>query len=196
MLIFFDQQNHPFVGVSPRLYSRKIKELDEGLAQFGLKGVGAVKDGIRVDTRGCTSLAALQQYLEAVGAVTVTCEPSDLKVLAEGKMPPEVVGLSRHWPTERFSELLPEELGATMRQTFFDSYTGQEVPDTSDDIGAVELAQIEADLKKAGLELPPETNRLEANLVRDTPLADVSDRYGSDDPTTSFDAIDNYGANL
>jgi len=186
MLIFFDSQNNPFAGVSPRLFNRKMKELDEGLAEFGLKAVGAVKDGIRVDTRQCPSSLALQQYLAAVGAITVTAEPSDMKVLCDNHMSPEALGVIRNWPAERFTDLLPEELTPAVRQTFWDSYTG-EAPDENDEFGAVMIKQIEDDLAAVGLAVPKSTNALEANLVTDSSISDERYHNYTETRRTAFD---------
>jgi hypothetical protein len=196
MIVKFSQ-NHPINKVDPLLIPRAIREMEEGAAEYGIKAVGAVKQGVRIDTRKVKDSAALQQWLEIVSAgtpVLVTAEPSDLKVLCDNHISPEAVGLMRQWPEARFTDLLPEELTPAVRASFFDSYTG-EGPHASDELGAVMIKQIEDDLAAVGLPIPKSTNALEMNLVRETPLRDnYTEHYGTDDPTTSFDSFTEFGA--
>lgn len=198
MIVKFSQ-NHPINRVDPLLIPRAIREMEEGAAEYGIKAVGAVKQGVRIDTRRVKDSAALQEWLAIVSAgtpVLVTAEPSDLKTLCNNVMSPEALGMLRSWPTERMTDLLPDELGPAVRQSFYDSYDGNEGPDASDELGAVMIKQIEDDLAAVGLPIPKSTNALEANLIRESSIADERYQEYAESQKTVFDAIDSYGANL
>jgi hypothetical protein len=196
MIVKWSNQRNPFKNVDPLLIPRAMQQLGAGAEEFGIRPVSSVPGGIRIDTRNVPNLAALQTWLTAVDAVLVTAEPSDLKVLAGGKMSPEVVGMSRSWPTERFTDLLPEELAPAMRQSYFDSYTGDDGPDGSD-IGLAAQEDIANDLRKAGLDVPA-GNRLEQweEFNRDKPREVNPEFLQQFTETDPFQMEDNYGANL
>ena len=126
MIVKFSQ-NHPINHVDPLLLPRAIREMEDGAAEFGIKAVGSVKGGVRIDTRRVKDSAALAQWLEIASAgtpVLVSAEVSDVPVLFDHKMVPEAFGMLRHFPQERFQDLLPSELGPAMRSPVFDCFTG------------------------------------------------------------------------
>jgi hypothetical protein len=183
--------NHPINRVDPLLIPRAIREMEEGAAEYGIKAVGAVKQGVRIDTRRVKDSAALQEWLGIVAAgtpVLVTAEVSDLKVLCDNVMSPEAVGLAHSWPTARMTDLLPEELSGAVRQSFFDSYDA-EAPDEDSDIGKIQLLQIQADLAAAGLAVPPGDRLAQREAAQKEEPREVSPEF-AESTATAFDALE------
>lgn len=194
MLVKFSK-SHPINQVDPLLIPRALREMEEGAMEYNIKAVGAVKQGVRIDTRKVKDSAALQEWLAIVSAgtpVLVTAEVSDLKVLCDNKMSAEVVGLAHSWPAERFTDLLPEELTPAIRASYFDAYDGTEIDDS--EIGLIQQEDIVANLKAAGLDVPA-GNRLELwEAANKTKPSEVSPEFLADfTETTAFDAIDSMG---
>ena len=187
MFVYFDETSNPFKGISPRLYERQMAELDKGAAEFGIFPVGSVKDGIHVDTRGCRSAAQLQQWLAAVGAVTITAEPSDVACLFDHQISnPEALQMLHEFPKEHFRDLLPDELSERTRQAALGVYDYEPI-DENTDIGQAQIAAIEKDFKAAGIELPPAGSRLELNIRKDSDASAAALReYGITEESNPF----------
>lgn len=189
MIIRFSP-NHPINKVDPLLIPRAIREMEEGAAEYGIKAVGAVKQGVRIDTRKVKDSAALQEWLGIVAAGTpilCTAEVSDLKVLCDNKMSAEVVGLAHSWPAAKFTDLLPEEITPAIRASFFDSYDA-DAPDENDELGAVIIKQIEADLAQAGLPVPAGDRLAKWEAAQRVPPPEISPEF--QESMTAFDALE------